>query len=70
MTQPKSQLDAELAAAIEDVISELSRLRSRIDELPLPANKARDELATHLTLASMAALRLRFSHDEDDVVAE
>lgn len=62
--------EAALAASIEEVISDLSRLRARIDALGLPANDARTELSTHLTLASMAALRLRFAQGEDDVVAE
>jgi hypothetical protein len=74
MSQPKFGSgvgnDAALAAAVEEVISDLSRLRARIDSLGLPLSEARTELSTHLTLASMAALRLRFSQGEDDVVAE
>jgi hypothetical protein len=62
--------DPAVASAIDEIVAELSRLRSRIDALGLPASDAHAELTTHLTLASMAALRLRFNRGEDDIFAE
>jgi hypothetical protein len=62
--------DPALAAAVEQLISDLSRLRARIDALGLPANDACHELSTHLALASMAALRLRLRSCEDDLLIE
>jgi hypothetical protein len=62
--------DPALASAVEQLISDLSRLRARIDSLGLPASDARHELSTHLALASMAALRLRMRPSEDDLLIE
>lgn len=67
---PGKESDAAIAASIEEVISDLSRLRARIDSLDLPSTDAKSDLSTHLTLASMAALRLRFSQGEDDLIIE
>lgn len=60
----------ETAAAIEEVILELSRIRLRVEALGLPPSQALQDLSAHLLLASMAALRMRFPPGEDDIVAE
>ncbi|MBS0384889.1 MAG: hypothetical protein JSS00_06025, partial [Proteobacteria bacterium] len=44
----------------ERIIEDLSRLRERVDALDLEPTPVQYELTNHLTLASVAALRLRF----------
>lgn len=73
MARPRPEnenADPAVAAAIEELISDLSRLRARVDELRLPDREARQDLINHLMLASMAAMRLRFRGGDDDLIVE
>lgn len=60
----------EAAAAIEEVILDLSRIRLRVEGLGLPPSQALQDLSAHLLLASMAALRMRFPPAEDEIIVE
>ena len=49
-------------APIDEIVAELSRIRLLAESLGPQTSEAQRDLATHLTLASMAALRLRFAN--------
>jgi hypothetical protein len=73
MTAPRTDAasrDAALATRLEELILDLSRIRLRVETLGLSPSPALQDLSAHLTLASMAALRLRFRPGEDDIVVE
>lgn len=53
-------------SALERIVADISRMRSEVEALDLPANDAATKLIEHLGLASLAALRLRFGAGEDD----
>jgi hypothetical protein len=61
---PKMAAEARLHAELERIIEDLSRLRERLDALDLEWTPIQHELTNHLTLASVAALRLRFMPDD------
>lgn len=58
----------DLDTALEGIVADISRLRSLADAMDLP-NDAKAKLLDHLSLASTAALRLRFKSGEDDIIA-
>lgn len=53
-------------SALERVVADISRIRSEVEALGLPANEITNSLLEHLGLASLAALRLRFGAGEGD----
>ena len=54
-------------AAIVEIINALSRLRALVDKVNLPDGEARQNLITHLALASIAAHSFRLK--DDDIIA-
>lgn len=65
--QPTQEVDA---AALADIINSLSRLRALVDSAKLPAGDARQNLITHLSLASIAAHSFRLRDDDIIVIDE
>jgi hypothetical protein len=57
---PPALRSAKLNAELERIIEDLSRLRDRVEALDIEQTQVRHDLTNHLTLASVAALRLRF----------
>lgn len=66
----KQQTQEVDAAALAEVINTLSRLRSLVDGARLPAGEAKQNLITHLSLASIAAHSFRLRDDDIIVIDE
>ena len=54
-------------AAIVEIVNTLSRLRALVDKANLPEGEGRQNLITHLALASIAAHSFRLK--DDDIIA-
>ena len=59
---------AKIKVQIEDIIGDISRLRQRLDEMILPLSEPKRDLAMHLAMAELAAVRFRIESAEDDEV--
>ena len=57
---PPALRGAKSNAELERIIDDISRLRDRVEALHIEQSPVRNDLTNHLTLASVAALRLRF----------
>jgi hypothetical protein len=59
----------EVESGLERIVADLSRIRSEVETLGLPANETSRTLIEHLGLASLAALHLRFGSGKfDDLI--
>jgi hypothetical protein len=68
--KPQKQTQAVDPDALGDIISTLSRLRASVDAANLPDGEARQDLVTHLALASIAAHRFRLKCDDDIIIVD
>jgi hypothetical protein len=59
--------EADYAADLEEILKALTHLRSVVDKSKLP-DDAKQELTTHLALASISAHKFRLTGDDDIIV--
>lgn len=70
MAKQKGRGEPEPSGNLGEVIATLLRLRNLVDAASLPEGEAKQNLITHLALASMAAHSLRLETDDDIIVDE
>ena len=65
---PQDELDPNVARALDEIVEQISKLRSKVEGLNLAPSDAQRQVTTHLMLASCAAILLRFGPEADDLV--
>ncbi|MES1200111.1 MAG: hypothetical protein ABUS57_01525 [Pseudomonadota bacterium] len=60
--------DDEVRAQIEDIIREIAVLRQRLDGMVLPLSEPKRDLAMHLAMAELAAVRFRIQDSAEDEI--
>ncbi|MGQ0533764.1 MAG: hypothetical protein ACT4OF_13895 [Caulobacteraceae bacterium] len=66
----KVQGEPDYAGGLSEIINSLARLRSLVDASNLPEGEAKQNLITHLALASIAAHSFRLTADDDIIVLD
>lgn len=70
MVRNKKAAEPVRASSLDEITDTLARLRSMVDAAGLPDGEKKQDLITHLALASIAAYSFRVSTDDDIIASD
>lgn len=70
MAKRKVTTQPDYARALSEIINTLAKLRGLVDTANFPEGEAKQNLITHLALASIAAHQFRLGSDDDIIIVD